>query len=74
LHVATATLALASLLKVSRPVSAVAVLLWLAIVASTLLLKRHYLVDVIAGAALGALAHAVIVEPEMRRRGVAWAL
>lgn len=74
LHVATATLALASLLKVSRSVSAVAVLLWLAIVASTLLLKRHYLVDVIAGAALGALAHAVIVEPEMRRRGVAWAL
>jgi len=74
LHVATATLALGSLLRVSRPVSALALLLWLAIAASTLLLKRHYLLDVVAGAALGALAHVVLVEPELRRRKIGWAL
>lgn len=73
LHVATATLALLSLLKVSRGVSVIAALLWLAIVASTVLLKRHYLLDLPAGIAVGALAHFVIVEPELRRSGVRWA-
>jgi len=74
LHVATATTALGSLLRVSRPVSVAALVLWLAIAASTLLLKKHYLLDVLAGAVVGAVAHASIVEPELRRRGVAWAL
>lgn len=74
LHVATATAALGSLLRVSRPVSAVALVLWLAIVASTLLLRKHYVLDVVAGALVGAVAHFRIVEPELARRGVPWAL
>ncbi|MEW6273058.1 MAG: phosphatase PAP2 family protein [Thermodesulfobacteriota bacterium] len=73
LHVATATLALLSLLRVSRLVGVVATLLWLAIVVSTLLLKRHYLVDLPAGAAIGALAHFALVEPELGRCGIGWA-
>lgn len=74
LHVATATLALGSLLRVSRATSVVALLLWAAIVASTLLLGRHYVVDAVAGAVVGVAAHLAIVEPELRRRRVAWAL
>ncbi len=73
LHVAMTTLACLSLFKVSLKVSVLSAVIWAAIYASTLLLKRHYLVDGIAGAALGVTLHYFIIEPEFRRRGVLWA-
>jgi len=67
------TLACLSLFKVSLKVSVLSAVIWAAIFASTLLLKRHYLADGIAGAALGVTLHYFIIEPEFRRRGVSWA-
>lgn len=74
LHVAMATLACLSLLKVSHWVSLAALLIWTLVFASTLLLKRHFLVDGLAGAGLALTIHFRVVEPEFRRRGVVWAL
>lgn len=74
LHVAMATLACLSLLKVSHWVSLAALLIWTLVFASTLLLKRHFLVDGLAGAGLALAIHFRVVEPEFRRRGVVWAL
>ncbi len=74
LHVAMATLSCLSLLKVNRTVTALSLLVWVSVFASTLLLKRHYLADGLAGTGLGILIYYIVVEPEFRRRGVAWAL
>ncbi|MEW6776094.1 MAG: phosphatase PAP2 family protein [Bdellovibrionota bacterium] len=72
LHVAVATAACLSLLRISFSWTVFGMILWLSIFASTLLLKRHYFLDSAAGAALGCAVHFLFVEPEFRRRGVPW--
>ncbi len=74
LHVALASAAWAALLRISKPVSLLATILWALIFASTVLLKRHFFLDALAGLALGLAAHFWIVEPEFQRRKVRWAL
>ncbi len=73
LHVAITTLACLSLLRVSVKISVLSILIWISVFASTLLLKRHYLVDGVAGVILATTVHYLVVEPEFRRRGVPWA-
>lgn len=66
LHVATATLAWGSLRHVSPRVRHLASICWALIFTSTLLLKKHYLLDSLAGAVLGLILHRLIVEPVHR--------
>lgn len=63
LHAATATLAWGSLRRLPPRASAPATICWLLILASTLLLKKHYLVDTLAGVALGWVMYRWIVAP-----------
>jgi membrane-associated phospholipid phosphatase len=63
LHVANAVLASCGALCVDRPVGVVASI-WAALIAvSTLLVKEHFIADVVAGAALALLLYALIVAP-----------
>ncbi len=73
LHVAMTTLACLSLFKVSSKISVLSFCIWASVFASTLLLKRHYLVDGIAGTIVGVTVHYLVIEPEFRRRRVPWA-
>lgn len=68
LHVATATLAWGSLKRLGPTISALATIAWALIFASTLLIKKHYLLDAIAGTVLGLAMHRLIVEPAHRAR------
>lgn len=63
LHVALATLAALCCWKVDRPVGAVALVLAVAVGASTLFVKQHLLADVVTGFALGAVAWTLYVRP-----------
>ncbi len=63
LHVAMATLAALCCLKADRTVGILATGLALAIAASTLLIKQHFAVDVVAGAGLTTTAWAIFVHP-----------
>lgn len=72
LHVAIATICCLTLLKVNRVVSAYSAAVWIAIFMSTILLKRHYLADSLAGLALGAICHFCIVEGEFKKRNIPW--
>jgi membrane-associated phospholipid phosphatase len=47
---------------------------WLLICASTVLLKKHYVLDVAAGVLLGAAIHFLLVEPVLKKEGIKWRL
>lgn len=72
LHVAAATLALMSLVRVSRLVTYYALTLWLLAFVGSLFLKRHYFLDNAVGFVIGAAAHFVFVESALRRYGYKW--
>jgi membrane-associated phospholipid phosphatase len=61
LHVATMTLATLIALRVDRLMGALAVVIAIFIALSTMLVKQHYVADVVAGAALAAVAYAIFI-------------
>jgi membrane-associated phospholipid phosphatase len=63
LHVSMATLAALSCARVDRAVGLACAALAAAISVSTLFLKQHFLLDVVAGAAMGAIVYRVLVAP-----------
>jgi membrane-associated phospholipid phosphatase len=69
-----ATLSACSLLKTSRLISVLSIATWLLICASTVLLKKHYVLDVAAGVLLGAAIHFLLVEPVLKKEGIKWRL
>ena len=74
LHVTMATLSACSLLKTSRLISVLSIATWLLICASTVLLKKHYVLDVAAGVLLGTAIHFLLVEPVLKKEGIKWRL
>jgi membrane-associated phospholipid phosphatase len=72
LHVAIASICCLSLTRIKPLLTWYAIMVWIAIFASTIFLKRHYLADSVAGCALGVLCHFLIVEPELRRHKLRW--
>lgn len=68
LHVSLATLAALSCLSVDVWLGLLAAVIASAIALSTLFVKQHFVLDVVAGTALGALAWALIVAPGRARR------
>lgn len=69
LHLSIAVVAALSAWAV-RPLYGVVSLLWVALVAvSVLTVKQHFAVDVLAGSALGAAAYALFVRPGARQLG-----
>ena len=63
LHVGTMTLATLIALKVDRMVGAFASVIAVVISLSTMLVKQHYVADVLAGAAVAAVAYRVFIAP-----------
>jgi len=63
LHVAAAVLAALTTWRVDRTLGGIAAVLAALIAASTVLVKQHYLVDVIAGGGLAWICHRVLVAP-----------
>ena len=74
LHVAMATSSLLSVMQVSRPVSFASIFCWSGIFLSTILLKKHYLLDALAGIILGFFTFRFIVWPEMKRKGLSFVI
>ncbi|MBS0619798.1 MAG: phosphatase PAP2 family protein, partial [Spirochaetes bacterium] len=72
LHIAAATLALMSLVRVKRFVTYYALALWVLAFVGSLFLKRHYFYDNVVGLILGAAAHFAFVESTLRRYGYKW--
>ncbi len=63
LHVGTMTLALLVAAQADRVVGAFAAIVWVLISLSTMVVKQHYLADVVAGAGLACVAWFLIVRP-----------
>ena len=63
LHVANAMLGALACLKVDRLVGGISFAVGILIVASTMLVKQHFLADVVAGGLLAAVAYWVILRP-----------